>query len=59
MMADKNIYDMQLHETITVGYLYITRVAGGWLYGSTNEDESAQTVFVPYHNEFQDGAMGK
>lgn len=39
-----DIYMMELHETLKIGLLTITRVPGGWLYDG---------VFVPFENEFQ------
>jgi hypothetical protein len=46
-----NIYDMKLHDAIEIarGITYVVRVPGGWLYTSHNT-----SVFVPYHNEFDD-----
>jgi hypothetical protein len=61
----KTIYQLKLHETVVeqiwnkyqaqiTGYLYITRVPGGWLYrrADPNKGCSDQTVFVPFNNEF-------
>ena len=54
----KTIYDLELHETISIRakggeYIFdwqITRVPGGWMYMSTIGEID---VFVPFSNEFQ------
>jgi len=48
----KRLYSMKLHENISVSYLDIFRVAGGWLYFI---DEGA--AFVPFSDEFLPDAM--
>jgi len=59
-MEQDMIYDLKLHETTEIkqflpnGYEYlmiITRVAGGWLYTTTADNN---LTFVPFNNEFQD-----
>jgi hypothetical protein len=57
-MNNNNIYDMKLHEVMSVGnfYLtniYITRVPGGWIYSDTY-NEKPTSVFVPFNNEFME-----
>jgi hypothetical protein len=70
MNLNGDIYRMKLHEQIFntdgTGILgtEITRVAGGWLYTTFNLNRNvASTVFVPFHNEFQekhdDGSSAK
>jgi hypothetical protein len=51
----KRIYDLKLHETITIMPWEITRVAGGWLYVYANNPNALVTTFVPYNNEFDEG----
>jgi hypothetical protein len=61
---NKSIYDMELHETIWIYGNEILRVAGGWIYNQYEEryverNDSWQnflinSVFVPFHNEFQE-----
>ena len=53
----KNIYTMQLHDTITIDYngncmpyTTVFRVAGGWIYSY----RCTQPIFVPFNNEFAD-----
>ncbi len=49
----RTIYDMKLHETMSIGDNYsVLRVAGGWIYRTVRGDTPALT-FVPYHSEFQ------
>jgi hypothetical protein len=56
-MAD--LYSMKLHECLIVDspYMQVTRVPGGWVYLllNVNEIPNATAVFVPFHNEFQNG----
>jgi hypothetical protein len=54
-----NIYNMELHEHVNINDKAfrgsILRVAGGWIYEHEARGYSQiQTVFVPYHNEFQE-----
>jgi len=51
-MADKTIYDLELHETLKdESTIYcVTRVPGGWIYRVSYKDT---LIFVPYNNEFQ------
>lgn len=64
---EKSIYDLKLHETITVGIAYqldarVTRVAGGWIYQYMQSEtvairkdeikERFSPVFVPFSEEF-------
>lgn len=59
-MGEKTIYDLQLHESITVilaGHceFEIIRVASGWLYLYHRLDgNSMTTTFVPFDNNFQE-----
>ena len=53
---EKNIYELELHETMMIERdeyvgLIITRVPGGWLYGYRKDENS--DVFVPFDNGFQ------
>lgn len=63
---DKAIYDLELHETLTVyteetkgnnqdtQRFHITRVAGGWIYSQVvGVNNSVSQIFVPFDNEFQ------
>lgn len=51
--CDQPIYNMQLHETITIADgFYATRVPGGWLYELKAGDNIWNAVFVPFNNEF-------
>ena len=54
----KKLYEMKLHETITVkaavGDFFITRAIGGWIYNYPRLDSGQMnTVFVPWNNEMQ------
>jgi len=59
----KTIYNLELHETLWISNeLIIQRVPGGWNYKYyeyrhlteyNNDYILINTVFVPYHNEFQ------
>lgn len=42
---------MKLHDVMTLKYLKVMRVPGGWLYRYDGPSQS--TVFVPFDNEFQ------
>jgi hypothetical protein len=49
----KNLYELTIGEDTLLGEWTITRVPGGWLflhYGGCGKT----SVFVPYHNEFDD-----
>ena len=52
----KTIYDLKLHETITVADdMLCTRVPGGWIYEIQKPAANIlETVFVPFNNEFQE-----
>jgi len=52
-MDVKNIYTLELHEELQLpdSYLWVRRVAGGWLY-MNYEDDKITSTFVPFHNEF-------
>lgn len=56
VQAFKTIYDMRLHETLSLSrYLEVTRVPGGWVYELYDPCSEATTaVFVPFDNEFQE-----
>lgn len=50
------VYDMKLHQVISIGDSVVKRVPGGWIYLIPVGDESDQAVFVPWserppHNE--------
>lgn len=47
---NQDIYNMKLHEYMQINGWYISRVAGGWIYGQGN---GLACVFVPFDNEFQ------
>jgi hypothetical protein len=47
-----SIYEMKLHDCITINGLTIIRVAGGWIYSF--QSENSTDVFVPFNNEFQE-----
>jgi hypothetical protein len=59
----KTIYNLELHETLWVSAeLTIQRVPGGWNYKYYeyrnlieyhNDYILINTIFIPYHNEFQ------
>ena len=46
----RSIYEMCLHEELSLDHFHIIRVAGGWIYTCCFYKTS---VFVPWHNEFQ------
>lgn len=49
---DKTIYELDLHEVAMANkYMHVTRVAGGWLYESS--EKGAPLTFVPYNKEFK------
>jgi hypothetical protein len=48
------IYEMQLHEVISIGDAVVKRVPGGWIYSIPVSDSLDQAVFVPFNNKFQD-----
>lgn len=51
MAAVKSVYELKLHESVTISNknrIYtVTRVPGGWLYESNNG-----IAFVPYTDKF-------
>lgn len=60
----RSIYDLELHEEIPVAFdgkerpvCWCRRVPGGWVYTDVlslaEGDGSFSTVFVPWHNEYQ------
>lgn len=44
---EKTIYEIKLHESITINGLEIIRVPGGWIYSRYPN----ALVFVPYYND--------
>ena len=58
-MAKKTLWTMDIHDTITVDDMEVTRVPGGWVYRSINRHYqnsatiggSEAAVFVPYIKE--------
>ena len=51
----KTIYELKLHETGFYKDFSVLRVPGGWIYrywDYGNEDYYADSIFVPYDNEF-------
>lgn len=64
---DKSIYEMQLHDVITVEKentrIRIIRVPGGWIYGlnerSVRNIIDTTSIFVPYDNEFHPLGRGR
>ena len=65
MSEEKTIYDLNIHESITIkvnpidnrGDDYdwqVTRVASGWLYQDADPRQQARgSFFVPFDNSFQ------
>ena len=65
MSEDKTIYNLDLHESMTVivrpidkkGFPYecqVTRVASGWIYQDSNPKTTiVSQFFVPFDNSFQ------
>ena len=61
MEKEKDIYKLNLHETVRVGKSTVMRVPGGWIYSYSKETNaygtgvalSTRAVFVPFNNEFQ------
>lgn len=56
-MDNKDIYNMELHDVITLDFdkntwNIVVRVAGGWIYRFRNP-QSSSAVFVPFDNQFQ------
>ena len=59
-----DIYELNLHDVFIFdndhGEVYVTRVAGGWIYqfieenGNVHESNPLGTTFVPFNNEFMD-----
>lgn len=55
----KSIYDMGLHEEISMGAgSCVMRVSGGWIYKEWEDNGTGGldmcNTFVPYNNEFQE-----
>jgi len=51
----KNIYNLKLHETLSISGFEITRVPGGWIYIKHYVSNTPDLIcFVPFNNEFQD-----
>jgi hypothetical protein len=49
---EKTIYDLKLHEWLTIGpHCFAQKVPGGWVYKHTSDrlDEGPTAVFVPYY----------
>ena len=44
-MTEQDLFEMGLHEEISIGLWWVTRVIGGWIY--SNKDEE-MAVFVPF-----------
>lgn len=55
----KSVYDLQLHEIITLGKkIRIMRVPGGWIYERvirkiSDTDFEVVTTFVPYNEDLK------
>lgn len=51
MPKPTHILDLKLHESIKLeaSGLYVTRVPGGWIY-ETHDENSCAMVFVPWDN---------
>ena len=48
------IYNMKLHDVITIGDYDIVRVPGGWIYVMFDKKYMQKSsVFVPYDNSFK------
>ena len=58
MAKNKDIWELKLHETITLNDFSVTRVPGGWIYRFTTQNDvnfsyqnavqSESAVFVPF-----------
>ena len=55
MVGLMNIYNMGLFQIVRTEDLKIQRVPGGWLFCQQTYEGWANTVFVPFDNEFQKG----
>ena len=45
---DKDIYDLELHETTNIGmFTEVLRVPGGWIY-TISSGITTSSVFIPY-----------
>jgi hypothetical protein len=66
-----DIYKMQLHDTIELGNMHITKVPGGWIYrfyeleqtegaqsGIYTENYRLAAVFVPLNQPLPEGGIG-
>jgi hypothetical protein len=55
MSIEKSIYDLKLHENLSVSSsASCFRVAGGWIYSFIdNFSRITQYVFIPFSDEFQ------
>ena len=59
-----SIYEMSLHQTITIDNIDILRVSGGWIYtfslGTWRKDAgfAYTSVFVPFNNEYMNRDRG-
>ncbi len=51
----KDIYDLELHESLDLEELVIIRVPGGWVYhwDFDNNRFGKSSQFVPFNHEFQ------
>jgi hypothetical protein len=60
----RSIYELELHEEMPVAFddkgrprCWCRRVPGGWIYidvfSLVESDQTFSTVFVPWHNEYQ------
>jgi hypothetical protein len=51
----KNIYNLKLHETLSISGFEITRVPGGWIYIKRYRINIPDIMtFIPFNNEFQE-----
>ena len=55
-MKEKTIYDLELHEGMFVGAMWVVRVPFGWIYQcwDMERNQPMTGTFVPFNNEFQD-----
>ena len=53
---EKTIYNIKLHESISIDTVIILRVPGGWIYDEydDNKDITTTSTFVPYNDEFNE-----
>lgn len=56
----KNIYDLKLHETLSISGFEITRVPGGWIYIKHYVSNAPNLIcFVPFDNDLQEQSLNR